>query len=275
MNPSADPRTVVVTGASSGIGAALALAHARPGVALALTGRDPVRLAAVAAGARAKGATVREGIFDVRELDRLAAFLADVDDTGPIDVLYANAGVAAGLGPDRSAEPLDTAMRLVDVNLKGVIATVSAVVERMRARRRGHIVLVSSLAGLQAHPDMPTYSASKAAVRFYGDSLRQWLRPAGVAVTVVCPGFVTSPMANRHKGAKPFEISADRAAALIVRGVARRRPLIAFPWPLVLSIWLSNLVPTVIADLGMRGFAAVVDPDDETARERERRRQAP
>jgi short-subunit dehydrogenase len=270
MTPSAAPRSIVITGASSGIGAALADAHAAPGVTLGLTGRDESRLATVAAAARAKGATVVEGIFDVRETERLTAFLVAFDDSQPIDILYANAGVAAGLSPGRAAEAYETAIRLVDVNLKGVIATVTAVVERMRARRAGHIVLVSSLAGLQAHPDMPTYSASKAAVRFYGDSLRQWLRRHRVAVTVVCPGFVTSPMANRHRGAKPFEIPADRAAALIVRGVARRKALIAFPWPLVVSIWFSNLVPAFMSDFTMRSFAATVEPDDETARERER-----
>lgn len=267
MNPSRDPKTVVITGASSGIGAALARAYAAPGRRLGLTGRDPERLAAIAAEVRALGAEVVEGRFDVRDTGTLKAWLTAFDDAHPIDILIANAGVVTGLGPGRSAEHEDTVLRLVDVNLKGVLVTVGAVVERLRKRRSGHIVLVSSLAGLSAHPDMPTYSATKAAVRFYGDSLRNWLR-GRVAVTVVCPGFVTSPMANRHKGPKPFEISADRAATIILRGIARKRALIAFPWPLVMSIWFSNLVPRWVADLGMRGFAATIEPDDEAARER-------
>lgn len=268
MNHSATPRSLVVTGASSGIGAALARAYARPGLTMGLTGRDADRLAAVAADARAAGATVVEGVFDVRDRTALTAFLTRFDETFPIDILYANAGVAAGLGPGRSAEPAETAHRLIDVNLRGPVDTVTAVVERMRSRRAGHIVLVSSLAGLAAQPDLPTYSATKAGLRFYGDALRQWLRRDGVAVTVVCPGFVTSPMSSRHDGAKPFEISAERAAAIIRRGVAARRALVAFPWPLVLSIWFSNLVPAVVSDFFNRGFAATIRPDDESARER-------
>jgi short-subunit dehydrogenase len=266
---------VVITGASSGIGAALAMAHAAPGTVLGLTGRDAERLGAVAAAARAKGARVEEGRFDMRDTAALRAFLAGFDAAHPIDILYANAGVVTGLGPGRTPETEETALRLVDVNLKGVIATVSAVLDAMLARGRGRIVLMSSLAGLSAQPDMPTYSATKAAVRFYGDALRVWLKPRGIAVTVVCPGFVTSPMANRHRGFKPFEITAEAAAAKIRRGVEARKALIAFPWPLVLLLWFKNLVPAAIGDLGQSGFAAVIEPDPEAARERAARRNGP
>lgn len=267
MSASADPRSIVITGASSGIGAALARAYAAPGRVLGLTGRDAARLADTVAAARTAGAEVVEGLFDVRETAALTAWLQAFDEAHPVDLLVSNAGVVTGLQAGRSAEVTESAFRLVDVNLKGAIATVSALVERMRARRRGHIVLVSSLAGLYAHPDLPSYSASKAAVRFYGDALRQWLK-GSVEVTVVCPGFVTSPMSSRHIGPKPFEISADKAAGLIRRGIARRKALIAFPWPLVLPIWFANLVPARVADFFMGGFAAEIEPDAETARER-------
>lgn len=255
-------RTIVLTGASGGIGAALAGALARPGVRLLLTGRDASRLAAVAAAAAARGAEVEALCLDVTDREGLAAALAAFDAAGPVDLLIANAGISSGLGPGRSAEPPDAARRVFAVNLDGMLNTVEPLLPAMAARGRGQIALMSSMAALRPLPDMPAYSASKAAVRAWGTSLRGWLRPRGVAVTVICPGFVTSPMSARHRGAKPFEIDADRAAAIILRGLARRRAYVTFPWPLALLTWLDNRLPPALSDWFLRGFAAEILPDD-------------
>lgn len=254
-------RTIVLTGASSGIGAALAAEFAAPGVRLALSGRETGRLAAVAEICRAKGATVETAVLDVRDRPALHAWLATTDDAGPVDVLVANAGVTAGLGPRGRRESDADVRRQVEVNLLGSIDTVNGLVERMRARRAGQIVLVASVAGIRGYPAMPTYSATKAGIIAYGDAIRGWLRPQGVTVTVVCPGFVTSPMSARHKGAKPFEVSVERAATLIARGVARRKAVVAFPLPLALGSHLTRLMPAAMADFFMRPFAARIEPD--------------
>jgi NAD(P)-dependent dehydrogenase (short-subunit alcohol dehydrogenase family) len=108
---------------------------------------------------------------------------------------------------------------------------------------------------------MPAYSASKAAIRAYGTSLRRWLGPRGIAVSVIVPGFVTSPMSRRHRGRKPFEWPVDRAARRIARGLARREAIIAFPWPLVLLTWLGNRLPPGLGDRAMGLFAAEIEPD--------------
>jgi len=254
-------RTIALTGASSGIGAALAAELAAPGVRLALAGRDEARLEEVAATCRAKGATVETAAVDVRDRPGLHAWLAAVDAAGAVDVLVANAGVTAGLGPRQSRERDEDVRRLVEVNLLGAIDTVSGLVEAMRARRRGQIVLVASVAGLRASPSLPTYSAAKAGLIAYGEAIRGWLRPFGVAVTVVCPGFVTSPMSARHKGAKPFEMPVETAARIIARGIARRRPLVAFPFLLVLGMRASRLLPATLSDLCFRPFAAKIEAD--------------
>lgn len=254
---------IVLTGASGGIGAALAERLAAPGVAMLLTGRAGDRLAAAAGRARAKGAEVETAEADVTDRAALAAALTAFDAAGPIDLLIANAGVSAGLGPGRTPERPEESRRLWEVNYVGMLNTVEPLLPAFLERGRGGIALMSSMAARRPHPDMPSYSASKAAVRAYGESLRGWLGRRGIAVTVICPGFVTSPMSARHKGFKPFEIDAGRAAEIIARGIERRAAFVTFPWPLALLCWLDRRLPPKLADLLARGFAAEVAPDGE------------
>lgn len=255
------PRTIALTGASSGIGAALAAELSAPGIRMALAGRETGRLEEVAAACRAKGAAVETAVIDVRDRAALHAWLAAVDASGAVDVLIANAGVSAGLGPRQSRERDNDVRRLVEVNLLGTIDTVSGLVDAMRSRGRGHIVIVASVAGLRGYPAMPTYSATKAALIAYAEAIRGWLRPFGVAVTVVCPGFVTSPMSARHKGSKPFEMSPERAARIMARGIAARRAVVAFPFLLALGARASRLLPAALSDLAFRPFAAKIEAD--------------
>ncbi|MCW2307311.1 SDR family NAD(P)-dependent oxidoreductase [Rhodobium gokarnense] len=256
-----DPTSILITGATGGIGMALARAYAGPGIVLGLTGRDGAKLEAISAECRDKGATVVAATVDIRDRPGLHAWLADLDARHPLDLAIANAGVTGGLGPGRSRESDADAERQAEINYKGVVNTVSGIVEPMRARGRGQIALVSSLAGIMALPDMPSYSASKAAVVAYGDSLRGWLKPFGIHVTIICPGFVTSPMSARHQGAKPFEISAEKAATIIQKGLRGRRAMVAFPLPLVVGITLNKMLPRKIGDLFMGGFSAEIEPD--------------
>jgi short-subunit dehydrogenase len=132
----------------------------------------------------------------------------------------------------------------------------------MIARRSGHIGLVSSLAAIRPQPDLPSYSATKMAVRGYGVALRGWLKPHGVGVSMIYPGFVTSPMSERHVGPKPFEVTADQAARIMARGLDRGRPVIAFPLLLALGCYLNMLLPTWAAELTNAPFRANVEPDD-------------
>ena len=178
-----------------------------------------------------------------------------------MDLLIANAGVTCGLGEGRSRESDADAEWLAEVNYKGAVHTVSALVERMRARRAGRIVIMSSLAGMRGLPDMPSYSATKAALIAYGESLRGWLRPDRVGVTIICPGFVTSPMSARHMGAKPFEISAEKAAQIIKRAAERGKTFRAFPFPLALGIRLSKFLPAWASDLCYAAMSADVKRD--------------
>jgi NADP-dependent 3-hydroxy acid dehydrogenase YdfG len=212
-------RSVVLTGASGGIGRALAEALAGPGVTMLLMGRDAARLAVVAEEAGRRGATVEVAGVDSRDDDAMATAILSFDSRHPVDLLIANAGVSAGLSPGRMPEAAGVSRRLMEVNYAGVLNTVEPMLPRLIARRGGQVVLVSSLAALRPQPDLPSYSATKMAVRGYGIALRGWLKAYGVGVTMVYPGFVTSPMSARHRGAKPFEMPAGQAARIIVRGL--------------------------------------------------------
>jgi len=256
-------RGIVITGASRGIGLALARVYAGPDVAMCLLGRDRARLETAAEDCRRRGAIVEAVCVDVRDEPALRRALADFDARVPVHLVIANAGVSGGLGPDRSAEPADSARRIIEVNLLGAMATVDALVEPMRARGRGHIVLVSSISAMAPTADLPAYSASKAGLLAYGHSLRRWLRRTGVRVSVVCPGFVESAMSARHKGPRPMLMTADRAAAVIRRGIDAGRRVIAFPWLLALGVRALSLLPYGIADRILDGHAATIEPDDE------------
>lgn len=236
-----DPRSIVITGASSGIGEALALAYAAPGGRLAITGRDQSRLEAVAAAARAKGATVETGQVDAADKDAMAAWLAMIDAAAPVDLLIANAGISAGSGLGGESE--EQARRIFSVNVDGVFNSVFPLLGPMRARRRGQIALVASLAGFRGVAGAPAYCASKAAVRVWGEGLRGDLGKDGVEVSVVCPGFVRSRMTAKNPFPMPFLMDADRAAEIIKTGLARNRGRIAFPWPMRAAVWLLTALP--------------------------------
>ena len=236
-----DPRSILITGASSGIGAALAELYAEPGRTLALTGRNRERLEAVAARCRGRGAEVLIAVLDIRDAEGLAGWIADVDRRHPIDLGVASAGVAIGAnGADDSAE----AVRLTfATNVDGVLNTVLPLVPLLRGRRRGQIAIVSSVAGFRGFPGSAAYCASKAAERLYGEGLRGDLAPFGVGVSVICPGFIRTPMTDGNAFSIPLLMEPERAAAIIQRGLARNKARIAFPWPTYAVCWLLGVLP--------------------------------
>lgn len=233
---------IVITGASSGIGEALALDYAAPGVALALSGRDGRRLEAVAAACRAKGATVDAGRIDVVEREALAEWLKRFDDAHPVDLVIANAGISIDKNNSALAD-FSVLRKTLDVNLGGAINTVEPLIGRMTGRGKGQIALVSSLASFIGLPYSASYSASKAALRVWGESIRYVLKKSGVGVSVICPGFVVSRMTAEAPFKMPFMMSAERASEIIRNGLARNKARIAFPIPMKAAIWFAMLLP--------------------------------
>src|SRR5215510_3223993 len=239
----ASPRTIVITGASRGLGRALALAYAAPGRRLALLARSPDLLSYTARLCEMRGAKVLLKPCDVTDAAALSAFVAAVEAEGPIDLVIANAGDFWGNGPNGALEPLDRALGQVKVNLEGAMLTVNAVLGRMRARKQGQIALISSLAALHPLADAPAYSASKAGLAAYGIALREMLAPEGITVSIVYPGHIDTDQTDVHVGALPFLMLPDEAAQTIAAGLARRRGSIAFPKGLLWLIRLGSLIP--------------------------------
>src|SRR5262245_8382165 len=188
------PQIIAITGASSGIGAALAQYYAAPGRTLALIGRHEERLQQVARFCRDKGAAAEIGMADVRDRRAISEWLLAFDARFPIDLLVANAGILAGSLENGSIESLEKSTIQIETNFLGALNTALPVLEAMLPRKRGQIAFTSSLAAFASHPDWPAYCASKAGLLVYAMSLRERLRGSGGKINAICPGWVTGPI---------------------------------------------------------------------------------
>ncbi len=246
------PTSILITGASSGLGAALAEAYAAPGIRLVLGGRAADRLETVAGRCRDKGATVDSALMDVTDREAMAAWVLAADAGRPLDLVIASAGISAGTGRRRGESDAQS-RDIFATNLAGTLNTVQPLIPVFRARKAGQIALLSSLAGYRGFPGAPAYCASKAAVKAWGEALRGWLAADGVRVSVICPGFVRTPMTAVNRFPMPFLMEADTAARLIIRRLARNHGRIAFPWPMAFGAWLTAALPdAVIGRLAQR-----------------------
>lgn len=239
---------ILITGASSGIGAALAAVYARNGCRLSLTGRDAERLTVIADTCRAQGAEVKTAVLDVRDSAAMALQLAAWDDESPIDIVIANAGISGGSGA-AVAGSADSFRDIFSINIDGTLNTILPLIDRMSARRAGRIALMSSMAGWRGMPNAPAYSTSKVAVRALGEALRPLLRPAGVSVSVIFPGFVKTPLTDKNRFEMPFLMTAADAALYIKNGIDKGRARIAFPWPMYLLSRLVSALPLWLGDI--------------------------
>ena len=228
-------KSVLITGASSGIGAALAVSLAAPGTTLHLCAREVGRLEATTAACRARGAMVHPCAMDVRDA---AAMEAWITAAAPLDLVVANAGISAGGTKDLTRD-------IFGVNLDGALNTVLPAMAAMRAQPRGsdgfrgRIAVIASIVAFIPVPDSAAYCASKAAIDTWTVASARSARRAGIQLTSVCPGFIRTAMTARNTGFMPGLMAPDRAAAIILRGIAAGRIRLAFPW------WMGALARIV------------------------------
>ena len=251
-------RSILITGASSGIGRALALAYAAPGVHLALIGRDANRLADAADAVRAAGAAVTTGVVDVRDRVAMKDWIAAADRAHPFDLVIANAGITTGLGPDDLTEDPDAVRAIIATNLLGPLNTVEPLIGPMCARGAGHLAFVGSIAGLRGLPYSPAYCVTKSGIQAYTESIRQRLEAKGVLVTLIIAGMVKTPLNDSISAMKPGELSDAKAAAIIKRGLDKGRATIGFPRFLYAAALLGRLLPARLYDRIMGRVAVTV-----------------
>jgi NADP-dependent 3-hydroxy acid dehydrogenase YdfG len=253
--------SVMITGASSGIGAALARACAGPGVTLHLGGRDPDRLEAVAADCRILGAATIPHRVDVRDADAMAAWIAGA---GQLDMVIANAGISAGASEDWLRAP-GRVRAIMATNIDGVLNTALPALRAMAAQQpsadgwRGRIGVVASIAAFVPAPGAPAYCASKAAADAWTVGTARTARARGIAMSSICPGYIRTAMTARNRFPMPGLMDADRAAAIILRGMAAGRVRIAFPWWMAAAARLTGLLPPRLVGTLLRASVNATD----------------
>jgi short-subunit dehydrogenase len=228
-------QNIALTGASGGLGRALAIEFAKPGVTLHLHGRDAARLGAVAAEVRARGAVATETALDVTDRDGMAAWVRDLPE---LDLVIANAGISAGPGR-KTFEGAGQTRAVFATNVDGVFNTVLPALER----RTRHIVIIGSIAGLIALPTSPAYSAAKAALDFWVRGVAPRAAQEGIILTIVRPGFIRTPMTAQNPYTMPGLMDAERAAKIIVTGIERGQRNITFPRWFAAFAWFGDLLP--------------------------------
>ncbi len=240
------PTSILITGAAGGIGIALARVYAAPGRHLFLGDTNSAGLEELAAECRARGAEVQWTRVDVTDKTAMAAWIKAADNTKPLDLVVMLAGVSYGTA-EQEETPAET-RRTFAVNLEGMLNTIEPVLPLFRQRRRGQLALMSSHGACRGFPIAPSYSATKAAIRVYGEGLQSRLKRENIFVTVIIPGFVQTPMTEANDFMMPFRLSAPRAARIIQRGLAQGRARICFPWPINLAVYFLSLLPKALVD---------------------------
>lgn len=236
---------VFITGASSGIGAALATCYAKEGAVLGLCARRLAPMEELLSSLGSEGACYQAEVTDSKALQAAASdFIARF---GPPDIVIANAGIGAGTLTE-SAEDLDVFRSIMDTNVLGIVTTFQPFVAAMRERAAGTLVGIASVAGLRGLPGNSAYSASKSAVINYLEGLRVELHGSGISVVTICPGYIRTPLTEHNRYRMPFLIDADDAARRMARVIAAKRRFAVIPWQMALVAIVLRRVPRWLYD---------------------------
>ncbi len=242
---------ILITGATSGLGWALAEVYAEAGNTLFLTGRNQEKLNHITQICQDKQAKVISKIIDIRDSKAVKSWIQNIGQEFRLDLVVANAGISAGTSS--GAESENQIKEIFSTNIDGVLNTINPVIvvmdkQEVNINYKGQIAIISSLAGFRGLPSSPAYSASKSCVRVYGEALRGSLAPLGIWVNVVCPGYIKTPMTAVNEFPMPFLMDAKKAALIIKKSLAKNKSRIAFPFPLYFVVWLATLISTKITD---------------------------
>ena len=241
-------KTIFLTGASSGIGEALALAMAEKGATLALLARREELLNDLAARCVEKGGIARVFAVDVVDAEALSnAAKSFREEFGAIDIMIANAGIGGNDAKTRAYDPASV-KKLIDINLLGSVNAIHAVVGDMIEKKSGHLVAISSLAGFRGLPKSAAYSSSKAAMTAFFESVRLDVAQHNIAVTIIQPGFIKTPLTSGRSNKMPFLMELEDAIPKFLHAIERKQRFAAFPWPLATFVRAGKFFPSWLYD---------------------------
>ncbi len=241
-------KVVLLTGASSGIGEGIALALADKGAVLGLLARRENLLSELVQKCEAAGAIAYALPCDVVDTDAVHNAAAKLrEKCGHIDILIANAGIGGNNRETRDLQP-DAVKKVIDINLLGAVNSVHAVLPQMLERGSGHLVAISSLAGFRGLPKSAAYSASKAGMTAFFESVRLDVQQKGISVTIIQPGFIRTPLTEGRTNKMPFLMELDGAIPHFLNAIERKKKFSAFPWQLATIVRLGKIMPAAIYD---------------------------
>ncbi|MBE6452616.1 MAG: SDR family NAD(P)-dependent oxidoreductase [Alphaproteobacteria bacterium] len=240
-------KNILITGASSGIGEALALYYASHGAEnLFLCGRNLQRLEAVAQNCRKNShIKVITQIIDITDRQSVYEWINLCNRTAPLNLIFANAGISTG------AETSDNIYNTFSTNVMGVVNTVLPSIEIYQNQSLSTpkaIAITSSIAGYHGLMTCPSYSASKSCVKAWGEALRLSLKPKKIQINVICPGFVRSRITDKNTCPMPFFMEAEKAAEIIASRIEKNIGLITFPWPMRFAAWFGSILPNWLSE---------------------------
>ena len=241
-------KTIFLTGASSGIGAALALAMAKKGATLALVARREEMLTELAERCKAAGGTARTYPCDVVDPDAVYRAVGSFsDEFGRVDIAIANAGIGGNDDATRSYQP-HAVKKVIDINLLGAVNAVHAVLPDMIERQSGHLIAISSLAGFRGLPKSAAYSASKAGMTAFFESVRLDVARYNINVTIIQPGFIRTPLTSGRANKMPFLMELDDAIPHFLHAIEKKKKFAAFPWQLATIVRAGKFMPSWLYD---------------------------
>lgn len=242
-------KNILITGASSGIGKGLALFYAQNGAKnLFICGRNEKRLKEVEQECKKFCKNIFATTLDVTNKEAVTKWINESNTKAKLDLVYANAGIGT------CDDSIEATYNTFDINIYGVLNTVLPTIEIYKKHKRKtkddikSIAILSSIAGYHGLATCPDYSATKACVKAWGEALRVKLKPEGINVSVICPGFVKSNITDKNTCAMPGLLQIDEAAKIIADGLAKKKAIISFPWYLRFSTWFISILPNCISD---------------------------
>ncbi len=234
-------KTILITGASSGLGKELAEQYAKPNITLFLTGRDKNRLLETVILCETKGANVLSKNLDIRDKDLIKEWITECNKLKPIDLIIANAGISAGTY--NGTETYEQIYDIYNTNIFGVLNTLQPIIPEMINRKTGQIAIISSMSSFIGMPSCPAYSSSKACITSYGEALRGYLKQYNIGVSIICPGFIKTPLTDKNNFKMPFLMSTKKASKKIIKGLSKNKGLITFPIILYIILKFLKFLP--------------------------------